>query len=103
MSRNRQRILLPLVKNHLALVFSSSSSRPAKIMALTSEICERYGDTANYRIRCFLCKEICHRKVNCPKNDWLDNQAGINVLSEDIVFEEGPSDGSDNELVQENY
>ena len=90
-------------KESFSTNFSSSSSRPAKIMALTSEICERYGDTANYRIRCFLCKEIGHRKVNCPKNKRPDNQAGINVLSEDIIFEEGPSDGSDNELVQENF
>ena len=48
-------------------------------------------------------KEIGHRKVNCPKNKWPYNQVGINVLSEDIIFEEGPSDGSDNELVQENF
>ena len=61
-------------------------------MALTSEIRERYGETANYRIRCFLCKEIGHRKVNCPKNKRPVNQAGINVLSEASIFEEGQSD-----------
>ena len=73
-------------KESFSTNFSSSFSRPAKIMALTSEIHERYGDTANYRICCFLCKEIGHRKVNCPKTKKLDIQARIDVLSEDIIF-----------------
>ena len=90
-------------KETLYTNFSSSSFWPAKIMALNSEICERHGDTSKYRIRCFLCKEIGHRKFNCPKNKRPDNQGGINVLSEDIIFEEEPSDGSDNEIVQENF
>ena len=69
------------------------------MIALTSEICELYGDMAKYRIHSFLCKEIGHRKVNCAKTKRLDNQAGIIVLSKYIIFEEGPYKGSDNELV----
>ena len=76
-------------KESFSTNFSSSSSRPAKIMALTSENCERYGDTANYRIRCFLCKEIGHRKVNCPKNKRPDNQASIYVLSKISYLKKG--------------
>ena len=51
-------------KDSFSINHSSSLQKPVWVMALTTEICEKFGDIADPRIHCFLCKEIGHRKFN---------------------------------------
>ena len=77
--------------------------KPFRVIALTPENCERFGNAADAQLCCFLFKKIGHKKINCLSNLKKSNSSQINLLSEDVIFEERTSDESENELNLENF